>query len=199
MRIAYVQLATKRPISSLSGAYVSDGIEACEWEAIVGFIDTPLPWPLLGYAGLNLFRFRLVSAARAGRANAACASGHPGHEPRQITIVLRPEQQMPVVGHQAIGQQSHQDALDAFFQNPLEGLVISGLLDRQPRVGTVEHMINQSALGGSWRSSHRCKLSNPRLAVTIRFLTPFPRFSATRQDRVGGGIRNGSHVHAFVT
>lgn len=34
---------------------VTDGLEACKWEAIVGFIDTPVPWPLLGFAGFLQF------------------------------------------------------------------------------------------------------------------------------------------------
>ena len=34
---------------------VADGVEACELEAIVGFIDVALPWPLLGLAGFLQF------------------------------------------------------------------------------------------------------------------------------------------------
>lgn len=34
---------------------VSDGLEVCTWEATVGFIDTPLRWPLLGLAGFFPF------------------------------------------------------------------------------------------------------------------------------------------------
>lgn len=44
---------------------VSDGLEACEWQAIVGFIDTPLPWPFLGYAGfLQFFDAELRGASQ---------------------------------------------------------------------------------------------------------------------------------------
>lgn len=34
---------------------ISDGAEAYEWRATVGFIDTPLAWPLLGLAGFFQF------------------------------------------------------------------------------------------------------------------------------------------------
>lgn len=34
---------------------LSDGIEAYEWQALVGFIDVPLIWPLLGIAGFFQF------------------------------------------------------------------------------------------------------------------------------------------------
>lgn len=30
---------------------VSDGVETCEWQATVGFVDLPLRWALLGHAG----------------------------------------------------------------------------------------------------------------------------------------------------
>ncbi len=31
---------------------LSDGSETCEWQALVGFVDLPLRWALLGHAGL---------------------------------------------------------------------------------------------------------------------------------------------------
>jgi len=44
---------------------LSDGIEAYEWEAIVGFIDKPLHWPLLGHAGfLDFFDVNLLGHGR---------------------------------------------------------------------------------------------------------------------------------------
>jgi hypothetical protein len=44
---------------------VSDGTEAYEWEAVVGFIDSPLVWPLLGHAGfLQFFDVQLLGAQR---------------------------------------------------------------------------------------------------------------------------------------
>src|SRR3954451_10494501 len=30
---------------------LSDGIEACEWDAVVGFVASPMRWVLLGHAG----------------------------------------------------------------------------------------------------------------------------------------------------
>jgi hypothetical protein len=29
---------------------LSDGVETCEWQATVGFVDLPLRWALLGHA-----------------------------------------------------------------------------------------------------------------------------------------------------
>lgn len=30
---------------------LSDGVDTCEWRALVGFVDLPLRWALLGHAG----------------------------------------------------------------------------------------------------------------------------------------------------
>ena len=44
---------------------VSDGIETCEWQAMVGFVDLPLRWALLGHAGfLDFFDTELRGARR---------------------------------------------------------------------------------------------------------------------------------------
>ncbi len=44
---------------------VSDGLETCEWQATVGFVDLPLRWALLGHAGfLDFFDTDLRGAHR---------------------------------------------------------------------------------------------------------------------------------------
>jgi len=44
---------------------VSDGVETCEWQATVGFVDLPLRWALLGHAGfLDFFDTDLRGARR---------------------------------------------------------------------------------------------------------------------------------------
>jgi hypothetical protein len=44
---------------------VSDGVETCEWQATVGFVDLPLRWGLLGHAGfLDFFDTDLRGARR---------------------------------------------------------------------------------------------------------------------------------------
>ena len=45
--------------------HLSDGTEACEWEAIVGFIAAAMRWPLLGHAGfLQFFDVTFLGNAR---------------------------------------------------------------------------------------------------------------------------------------
>jgi hypothetical protein len=44
---------------------VADGSEACQWGAIVGFIDAPLRWAILGHAGfLQFFDVQLLGERR---------------------------------------------------------------------------------------------------------------------------------------
>jgi hypothetical protein len=43
--------------------FITDLVESCEWDAIVGFTDAPLRWGLLGHAGfLQFFDARLLGA-----------------------------------------------------------------------------------------------------------------------------------------
>lgn len=62
-----------RPIGSIAVPYLyaktsirlTDGVDVCEWEAIVGFVDVPLRWPILGHAGfLQYFDVNLFGAKR---------------------------------------------------------------------------------------------------------------------------------------
>ncbi len=44
---------------------LSDGLDTCEWQATVGFVDLPLRWALLGHAGfLDFFDTTLRGARR---------------------------------------------------------------------------------------------------------------------------------------
>ena len=44
---------------------ITDGLEQCDWQGIVGFADQPLRWALLGHAGfLNFFDTELRGAGR---------------------------------------------------------------------------------------------------------------------------------------
>ena len=98
----------------------------------------------------------------------------PADKPREFAVPARPDDQMPVVGHHAIGQQPCPLALDSLLQNPLKGLVVTVVLeDGHAGVGTIEDVIDQSAVICSFRSSHGSEDNEGRLLVNQRFLTPF--------------------------
>jgi hypothetical protein len=64
---------------------LSDGLETCEWDAIVAFADVPLRWPLLGHAGfLQFFDVELRGARREAllTPNGSFQGRHVVHTPR---------------------------------------------------------------------------------------------------------------------
>ncbi len=81
---------------------------------------------------------------------------------------------MPVIGHHAPRENSHVDSPPRLVDDVEKRQIIAVIVkDRQPPVGTVENMVDDSALGGSPRSSHARMLPGPNRSVKIRFLTPF--------------------------
>jgi hypothetical protein len=55
--------------------------------------------------------------------------GQPAHEGGDVAILAGPQQQMEVVGHEAVRQQSHVEAGDSLLQDPL--IIVE---DRQSRI-----------------------------------------------------------------
>jgi hypothetical protein len=48
----------------------------------------------------------------------------PLHERRQIAILPRPQHEVPVIGHEAIGQEAHSPQRQRLAQDPLECVVV---------------------------------------------------------------------------
>ena len=66
---------------------------------------------------------------------------------RAFTVPARPDDQVPVVGHDAVGQVPGPRAFDRLFQDPLERLIVLvALEDGHPGVGAVQDMENQAPL-----------------------------------------------------
>jgi hypothetical protein len=87
--------------------------------------------------------------------------GDPARESREIPVVPGPQQQMPVIPEQTIGQEAHFVAVAAFFQDLLKGgEVVVALEDRHASVGTVEHVINVSTVRRAACSSHGFRTAN---------------------------------------
>jgi hypothetical protein len=79
--------------------------------------------------------------------------GEPAHKAGEVAVLARPEQEMEVVGHQAVSQQSHVVAGDCLGQNSLERCIVTVIVkDGRARVGSVEGMIDESAFSRSWWS-----------------------------------------------
>gem|GEM_PF-3868024 len=86
----------------------------------------------------------------------------PTHKPRQDVADVRPNDQMPVVRHQAVRHQPHlRPAVQRFNQNLLERDVVAVVVeDPHPPVPAVDHVVRVTTRRDSFRATH-C----PRLPV----------------------------------
>jgi len=118
-----------------------------------------------------------VSAARAVPVRVPSLSvgqRQPTGESRQFAVFPRPDHQVPMIGHHAVSQQPHFRAIDRFFQNTLERVIILRLLKyRHSGIRPIQNMINQTTIGYSSWPSHLQNLPERFLPVKKRFLTPF--------------------------
>ena len=81
--------------------------------------------------------------------------GDPMHKGRHGIVVRRPEQQVPVVGHDAIAANPHAEPVDALGEDLFEGEEITFLLEYpQSPVGTVKGMVDNSTFGYAFSAHH---------------------------------------------
>ena len=63
----------------------------------------------------------------------------------QLAVLHRPQHEMPMIGHHAIGQNFHGELLVRFADHPLERLVVRVLLkQRQAGDGAIQRVVDQS-------------------------------------------------------
>ena len=102
----------------------------------------------------------------------------------------RVQHQMPVVGHQAVGQNSHWVAQMSLDQNPLESVVVLGLLQQgQPGHRPVEDVVHQTARGNAGLSRHE-RQHSPADATCQNELRPlfFPSADGRPARRAAAGL-----------
>jgi hypothetical protein len=85
---------------------------------------------------------------------------HPTHERRQRAVRPWREDQMPVVAHQAVGQQVDAEAVEPLGQHAFEGGEVAVLVE-QPHaaVATVGHVVDRPGLLNPQRTWHADRLS----------------------------------------
>jgi hypothetical protein len=90
----------------------------------------------------------------------------PSHERRQFAIAPRPEDQVPMIGHQAPAQHADRQTLVGLEQHPLEGLEVRVLLEQpQPAVGAVENVIDHPAGSDACLTRHNVFIPAPCIPV----------------------------------
>src|SRR5712671_3101445 len=120
---------------------------------------------MLVFLDLETFEAALIDmAAPQGMIMGMPAHGMSVREPlregREFSLLLRPNDKVPMIGHQAIGEQPGRMRLQRLAEHALKGIVVAILLEqRQARNGSVENVIDVT--------SRRCT-SNTGHAPTIR-------------------------------
>jgi hypothetical protein len=86
--------------------------------------------------------------------------GQPMHDIGQFAILLRPKHEVPMVGHQAIGQQAHAGHVLLRLGHDIEErrVVHFFVKDREPTISSIEDMIKLASQRHAQRSSHRLQV-----------------------------------------
>jgi hypothetical protein len=80
--------------------------------------------------------------------------GDPAEDIGKSPIMSRQEEEMPVIGHQAVGGADLGLGL-GFVENLLKGSVVSGSVEeRQPSDTTVQDMIREVSSSKAWAAWH---------------------------------------------
>jgi hypothetical protein len=136
-----------------SGAQrISLDVPAESKEVLIGLAGERPVATLVDMAGSRVLAMGMVALGVSQR--------QPGGKRRKLTIQPGPDHQVPMVWHDAIGEDAHAESLAGFLEYFFEReVVLRTLKQRQARVGAVEHMINDPAGSHASRTWHGIRLS----------------------------------------
>lgn len=101
--------------------------------------------------------------------------GDPPERLRQFLIAAGPEQEVPVIRHQAIGREPEPGPLHGFGENPLKGDVVRRLLKQRQSTDTaIENVIGQVSGSEARAAGHADCVPVLTGSVKKRLPTPFP-------------------------
>jgi hypothetical protein len=87
--------------------------------------------------------------------------GYPAEDIGKSPIMSRQEEEMPVIGHQAVGGDADLGLGLGFVENLLKGGVVSQFVEeRQPSDTTVQDMMREVSSSKAWAAWHDGVLSN---------------------------------------
>ena len=96
--------------------------------------------------------------------------GQQPHELAQLIVLARPQHQVPVIGHQAVAEDSHRDRKTGAFDDPLHGQVIGIVFKQSPATHRpVQHMIKHPSARGSQSSGHKTSLPSGKVSYCNDF------------------------------
>jgi hypothetical protein len=92
--------------------------------------------------------------------------GEPAHEPGEVAILAGPEQDVEVVGHQAVSQQPHVTAHHRLREDALEcRIFLVGLEDSQPGIGPIQGVVDEATFRRSSWSWHVLRIRDDERGV----------------------------------
>jgi hypothetical protein len=97
------------------------------------------------------FTFTVMSLLRATHMRRR----HLVHEGRDLVVQFRPQNEMPVIGHQAVSQDSQRDDQQRLLHDAHEGLVICrARKECSPPIPAIEHVKDGSARAAAFGTRH---------------------------------------------
>ena len=106
------------------------------------------------------FKSALIEVARPGSLvmgmpPLGMSQREPAHEPGEVSISTRPQDEMPMIGHHTIGHRPHRHSLMCRHEHPVKGLIVLDFFKNAlPPIRPVPHMIDHAASRGPKWSSH---------------------------------------------
>jgi hypothetical protein len=96
------------------------------------------------------------------------------HESRQLAVLLRTHNQMPMVWHQTICKQPHWHGVKRVCHHPLKGGVILRFFEyAAPANAAIENVKDHAARRSAWWTRHIASLKQPSRPVKEITLDPF--------------------------
>jgi hypothetical protein len=113
----------------------------------------------------KLFEASLVEVAGAGSVVVGMIAlgvglGEAVHEVAELVLRSRPDDEVPVIGHEAIGEEAYRDAGVCFGEDAFEGVIVLVFMEQGPAAdAAVEDVIEQASrrIAGSTRHGVRLR------------------------------------------
>jgi len=138
----------------------------------------------------SLVQVAVADAAPMQAPAADVGRGQALHETAQFAILLRPEHEVPVIGHQAPGENPQGHFLDRLRHDPQEGEVVAvGLKDGPPVVASIQDVEDHSTRRDTGSAGHLKILSARRAAVNNGTYPLFCSRSRHRSESIPAGDR----------
>src|SRR3954452_7354610 len=120
--------------------------------------------------------------------------GEALHKLAELTVLIGPQHEVPVIGHQAPSKQAQWNALERFPHHAEESEIVAiGFEDRTPLISTIKHMEDIAAWRdacGSWHPGKLIRCERPVNNWTYPLFSPRPGVTSdTSVAHLGGGAR----------